>query len=104
MRNIKEILKELDEFPYGRELKHKTLAPNKHHYKKLIEELITLLSIMPIEIQKLNEILSIRNNEIRELMINNDNDSFAKYGADEQMIRINKLIYHSLDCYLYDKK
>ena len=104
MRNITEILKELDEFPYGNELNHKTLAPNKYHYKNLIEELIALLSILPIEIQKLNEILSIRDNELRELMINNDNDSFVKYGADDQMITINKLIHLSLDSYFYDKQ
>lgn len=103
MRNIKEILNELDEFSYGKELKHKTLAPNKYHYKNLVDELISTLCLSPIESHKLNEILSIRDNELRDLMINKDNDSFNKFGADERMNRINNMIHLSLDSYIDEK-
>ena len=90
---IKNILGDMRQMPYGLDRSHKILPPNPHHYGQLINRLIDCLqdiehpNIMEIE----SKIISIRDNQLRELLVNN-RDSFVKYGVSEEMAKITGLI------------
>lgn len=100
---IKNVLDELDEMPYGIEKHHKTLSPSKHHYRIKVEKLIEhLLKISNENIMvNIGEICSIRDNQLRELLVKKD-DSFERHGVHEGMEGINKLLHMHID-YLLEK-
>lgn len=97
--NIREILNKLDKMPYGVETHNKTLPPNARHYEQLVIQLIENLLQIKNEnvIEVVNKIQSIRNNQLRELLLNNNN-SFERYGVNEEMMHVTHLIQMHTDC------
>ncbi|MDE7161032.1 MAG: hypothetical protein K2O24_09390 [Muribaculaceae bacterium] len=72
--------------PYGKELRNKTLRPNANHFAKGVDKLIDILSLYVNgeNIQIIENIRSLRANQIRELGLKTDN-SFEKFGINIQM-------------------
>lgn len=98
---IREILSKLDEMPNGIETHHKTLPPNARHYEQLVIQLIeTLLQIENENvIEIIEKISSIRDNQLRELILKRD-DSFERLGVSKNMVNINRLLHLHIDWFL----
>lgn len=90
---IKKIIKELKEMPYGIERRGKTIPPNAHHYANSYNRLVEILSsyITGESIPSFQTLQSIRDNEIRKLKIYTDK-SFEIYGVDQRMEELNGMI------------
>lgn len=95
---IKDTLDKLDNMAYGVETRLKTLPPNLHHYKLLVEQLIdNLLHVEDDNIIEITDkIRSIRDNQLRELFLNKD-DSFEKYGVNKEIENVTYLIHMHID-------
>ncbi len=100
-QKIKELLGELDKMAYGMEIHNKTLPPNKYHYNQLVDRIIKLLRQIESEniIEVIDKILSIRDNQLREFLIS-QNQSFERYGVDKEMECITGQIHLHIDCIL----
>lgn len=48
----------------------------------------------------LKNLLSIRDNQVRELLLKNDNVDFQIFGIDEKMSQISRMISMHLSCLL----
>lgn len=80
------IMHKLQHMPYGKELRNKTLRPNANLFAKGVDKLIDILSLYVNgeNIHIIENIRSLRDNQIRELVLKTDN-SFEKFGINIQM-------------------
>jgi len=83
---INFIMQELQNMPYGKELRNKTLPPNAYHFASGVDKLINILTryVNGENIPTIDSIRSLRDNQIRELVLKSDN-SFEKFGINLQM-------------------
>lgn len=100
---IKELQKELEDAPYGKKvLNKKIFPPNINIYARtvddLIDALITLHNIdnQIISLNAIQELQSIRNNEINRLFISHPKISASQiksFYIDEELEKISNTIY-----------
>ena len=80
-------LHELNTMPYGISTGHRVLPPNRFHYARLLDEICeTLISLKSMEFTGIiNNLQSIRDNQVRELLLKNNDEDFQIYEVDENV-------------------
>lgn len=93
---------ELNTMPYGVCTRNRVLPPNRFHYARLFDEVCEIM--ISLDKKEFNEVLknllSIRDNQVRELLLKNDNVDFQIFGIDEKMSQISRMISMHLSCLL----
>ncbi len=97
LQKLRAIVEELEGMPYGINRNNKTFPPNLNHYSRLIDTIIDCLLLIehPNIGRIIEEILSIKYNELRTLMTSKSK-SFELTGVYDEMESISNRIHMHL--------
>ena len=105
IQHLSVLSHQLNTMPYGICTSNRVLPPNRFHYARLFEELCEIM--ISLDKEEFNEVikgmLSIRDNQVRELLLKNNDVDFQIYGVDEKMSQISRMVNMHLSCILSNK-
>lgn len=92
--------------PYGICTGRRVLPPSRVHFARILDAICeNLISSNSKDVTGIiNNLLSIRENQVRELLLNEKDIHFQFYGVDEKMCEISQMINMHLACLLSNTK